>query len=81
MQCLMRIVKGKEFPGIGNRIKQAREDDSRTLTQLAATAGISVSYWNRIENESVKNLPIETIWGIEKALNIDLGVSFDDKSG
>ncbi len=78
MQCLMRIVKGKEFPGIGNKIKQAREKDPRDLTQLAAIAGISVSYWNRIENEKVKNLPIEMIWGIEKALNIELGVSFND---
>ena len=79
MQCLMRIIKGKEFPGIGNKIKEARENDSRDLTQLAAMVGISVSYWNRIEKEGVKNLPIETIWGMEKVLNIDFGVNgFDD---
>lgn len=78
MQCLMRIVKGKEFPGIGKKIKDARERDTRTLTELSAAAGISVSYWNRIENETVKNLPIETVWGIEKALGIDFNLRFDD---
>lgn len=71
---LMRVTFSKDFPGLGERIRKYREASSKSLTALAAEAGISVPHWNRIENEKVLELPIETLRGIEKALGITLGV-------
>lgn len=71
---LMRVTFSKDFPGLGERIKEHRIASSKPLTLLAADARISVPHWNRIENEKVQDLPIETLRGIEKALGIDLGV-------
>lgn len=68
----------KYYPGIGERIKSYRKQSEKTFTELAADAGISVPHWHRIEKEQVKELPIETLRRIEKSLNVDLGVSFDD---
>jgi len=73
---LMRVIYSKEFPDLGSRIKRHRQASGRSLAELASDAGISVPHWNRIENEKVKDLPLETLRGIEKALNVDLGVSF-----
>ena len=80
-QCLMKIVRteAKQYSGIGEKIREARKNNSSSQTQLAAKAGISVGHWNRIENEKVKDLPLETLRGIEEALDIDLGVSFDEE--
>lgn len=75
---LMRVTFSKEFPGLGEEIKQHRLSSSKPLTQLAADAGISVPHWNRIENEKVQELPILTLRGIEKALGVELGVNVDD---
>lgn len=75
---MMRVSFSKEFPGLGDRIRQFRQASTKPLTQLAADAGISVPHWNRIENEKVADLPIETLRGIEQALNVELGVSFDE---
>ncbi|MDJ0598137.1 MAG: helix-turn-helix transcriptional regulator [Crocosphaera sp.] len=79
-QCLMRVSLTilKDYPGLGSRIKKARQESPLSLTELAARAKISVAHWNRVENEKVKDLPLETLRGIEQSLNIDLGVSFDD---
>lgn len=71
---LMRVAFTKDFPGLGERIKEYRLSSSKSLAQLAAEAGISVPHWNRIENEKVQELPLETLRGIEKALGVDLGV-------
>lgn len=71
---VMRVLFGKEFPGLGDRIRKLREASPKSLTQLAAEAGISVPHWNRIENEKVRELPLETLRGVEKALGVDLGV-------
>lgn len=73
----MRVTFSKEFPGLGKRIKDYRQVSSKSLAELAATAGISVPHWNRIENEKIQELPIMTLRGIEKALGVDLGVIFD----
>jgi transcriptional regulator with XRE-family HTH domain len=73
----MRVTFSKNFPGLGERIKEYRLSSSKPLTLLAANAGISVPHWNRIENEKVRDLPIDTLRGIEKALGVDLGVKFD----
>ena len=77
-QVLMKVTFSKDFPGLGKKIRQYRQDSNRPLTELAAEAGISVPHWNRIENEKVLELPSETLEGIEKALGVDLGVKYND---
>lgn len=74
---LMRVTFSKEFPGLGKRIKEYRQASNKSLAELAAEAGISVPHWNRIENEKVQELPLLTLRGIEKALDVDLGMNFD----
>ncbi|BDA72334.1 transcriptional regulator [Calothrix sp. PCC 7716] len=76
----MRVTFSKEFPGLGKRIKDYRVLSNKSLTELAATAGISVPHWNRVENEKIQELPIATLRGIEKALGVDLGVKFDTET-
>jgi transcriptional regulator with XRE-family HTH domain len=68
----------KEFPGLGKKIKNLRESSPKPLTLLAAEAGISATHWNRIENERVQYVPIETLRGIEKALGANLGVEDEE---
>ena len=75
-----RIVKQEiDIPGLGSQIKQAREADNRSVTELAKTVGISRNYWYQLEAESVLGGVAEnTIKKIEEVLNIDLGINFDD---
>lgn len=75
----MRIVFGREYPGLGKKIKELRQKSSKTMTELAAAAGISVAHWNRIEKEGIQELPINTLRGIEKALETDLGVHIPEE--
>lgn len=76
----MRVTFDKEFPKLGKRIKDYRVLSNKSLTELAATAGISVPHWNRVENEKIQQLPIETLRGIEKTFGVDLGVKFDTET-
>jgi transcriptional regulator with XRE-family HTH domain len=78
MQTLMKISFEKEFPNIGNKIKKARQESGKTLTELAFAAGISTNHWIRIEKEGVKVLPESVLRGIEQALKIDLAVKYND---
>lgn len=75
---LMKVVFTKSFPGLGEKIRVLRKESSKSLTELAADAGISYIHWNRIENEKVRELPIETLRGIEKALGTSLGAEYND---
>lgn len=77
---LMEVEKRetKQFPGLGEKIKQARIRHSDSVTKLAANAGISAAYWYQVEKEEVKSLPLERVRKIEAALGENLGVSFDD---
>ncbi|MEO0534201.1 MAG: helix-turn-helix transcriptional regulator [Cyanobacteria bacterium P01_A01_bin.123] len=68
-----------DFPGLGSAIKQAREADPRSLTQLCQVADLSRAYWYQLENEDLRAPATESaIRKIERALGIDLGVEFDD---
>ena len=75
---LRKVVFTKNFPGLGEKIRALRKESSKSLTELAADAGISYIHWNRIENEKVRELPIETLRGIEKALETNLGAEYND---
>lgn len=72
----MKVVKviEKEVEGLGVRIKEAREADKRPLTQICAEAGMTPTNWYRIEAESAKTLPIETLRKIEQVLNTSFDV-------
>lgn len=74
----VRKVIDIEVPGLGARIKQARELDSRSLIQICADAGMTPANWYKVEKEEAKVLPIETLRKIEAVLGVDLGVKFDD---
>ncbi|NET62761.1 MAG: helix-turn-helix transcriptional regulator [Symploca sp. SIO2E6] len=74
---LVKIRFVRDFPGLGESIKQERQKSSETLTELAAKAGISVNHWLRIERSLVKEVPEETLRGVEKSLGVDFNVSLD----
>lgn len=79
-QTLMKIRKtiDIEVPGIGEKIKEARERDRRSLAQICREIPMSQMNWYKIEAEETKALPIETLRRIEEILGVDFGVSFDD---
>lgn len=68
-----------DFPGLGQRIRQAREKDNRSLSEICRDSGISRSYWYQLEGEDMRSPATEeVIRKIERALGIDLGVCFGD---
>ena len=79
LQIKRVIEKVCDFPGLGKRIKEAREQDSRSLTQICRDCGISRSYWYQIESEDLRS-PVteEIIRKIEAVLDVDLNINFDD---
>ncbi len=72
-QTLMKVGYEVDIPGLGQRIRDARRDKDRQITQIAAEAGISVANWYAIEQERIKVLPISTL----KRIELVLGVSFE----
>lgn len=78
VQVKRSIVVIRDFPGLGERIKKARESDQRSLIQICKDSGVSRTYWHQIENEATLS-PIteDVVRKIEATLNIDLGVTFD----
>lgn len=67
-----------DAPGIGAKIKDARERDPRSVDELAKAAGMTRANWYRIEREENDVLPEPTLRKIEQVLGVDLGVKFDD---
>jgi transcriptional regulator with XRE-family HTH domain len=65
-----------DVPGLGAKIKAARESSDRPLRSLADEAGMTTANWYRIENEEVKRLPEQTLRKIEAVLGVDFGVVF-----
>ena len=66
-----------DAPQLGQRIKAAREADSRSLTSICKLVGMTTMNWYRIESEQ-QSLPIETLEKIEQVLGVEFGVSFED---
>ena len=64
----------KNVPGLGAKIKKAREGDQRPLTEICAQVGMTTANWYRIEGEETKSLPIETLRRIEEVLGVKFGV-------
>lgn len=76
----MRVRKtiDVDIPGLGARIRESRKKDSRSLTMLAAAAGMTTANWYVIESEEIKALPSETLQRIEEVLGVDFGVRFEE---
>ena len=68
----MLVTVSVEIPNLGNRIKEIREEKNITPTQLAALAGMSTANLYRIESETTKSVPRETLKAISSALGFDL---------
>ena len=81
MSLLMKVRKviDIEAPGLGAKIKAAREADSRSLLSICKEIGLTPMYWYKIEAEEVKALPIETLRKIEEVLGVNFGVNFDSQ--
>ena len=79
-QTLMKVRKiiDIEVPGLGERIKEARQTDRRSLAEICRQIPMSPMNWYKIEASETKALPIETLRRIEFVLGVDFGVSFDD---
>lgn len=73
----VRKVIEIEVPKLGDRIRQAREADSRSLAEICRQIPMSTMNWYRIEAEETKALPVETLQRIEEVLGVDFGVKFD----
>jgi transcriptional regulator with XRE-family HTH domain len=73
-QLLMKVGWEIDVPELGQRIRDARHESGRTITQLAAEADISVANWYAIEQERIKVLPLTTLRRIEQVLGIDFGI-------
>ncbi len=78
VQTAVRITKeiGVEVPGLGERIREARLDDRRSLKAICDAVGMSSQNWYRIEKEK-QSLPIETLRKIEEVLGVDFGVKIE----
>ncbi|HEY9628848.1 MAG TPA: helix-turn-helix transcriptional regulator [Coleofasciculaceae cyanobacterium] len=68
-----KVIEGS-FPGLGAKIKQARESDTRSLIEICALIGMTTANWYKIEAEETKALPLETLRRIEEVLGINFGV-------
>lgn len=66
-----------EFPGLGQKVRKARERDERSLSRICIDAGVSRAYWYQIECEDLR-APVteDMIRKIEAVLSVDLGVRF-----
>lgn len=75
-----RIIKQEiDIPNLGKQIKEAREADPRSVTKLASIVGISRNYWYQLEAEAVLGgVAEDTIRKVEKILNADFGINFDN---
>ena len=80
--CTMKVRKivDKEVPKLGSRIKEARENDSRSLIQICKQLNMSTMNWYKIEAEETKALPLETLREIENILGVSFGVDFGQDS-
>ncbi|MDZ8184230.1 MAG: helix-turn-helix transcriptional regulator [Nostoc sp. ChiSLP02] len=78
MQVKRVVEVVQDFPDIGKRIKQARERDERSLSQICRESGISRAYWYQLESENLRAPVTEAmIRKIEAVLSVDLGVKFN----
>lgn len=67
-----------DVPGLGQRIRELRINDSRSVAELCRLVGISRAYWYQLESEDLRSPVSESVVRrIEEVLGIDLDVNFD----
>jgi transcriptional regulator with XRE-family HTH domain len=78
ISSLMKVTKtiSIDVPGLGAKIKEFRETDSRSLKAICEAVGMSQMNWYRIEEEK-QSLPLETLRKIEEVLGVDFGVNLE----
>ena len=59
-----------------NRIREIREEQGMTQSQLAERSGLSVGYICHLENGSRNNPSLKTMSSIAKVLNKEIGEVF-----
>lgn len=67
----MQVTLSVNLPGLGSRIRSAREEKQLTSTWVAAHASMSVANLYRIETEDAKSLPRETLKKLSEAIGVD----------
>lgn len=68
----MLVTLSVDIPNLGSRIRLLREAKNMSPTQLAALAGMSTANLYRIESETTKSIPRETLKALGNALGEDL---------
>lgn len=68
----MLVTLSVDLPGLGKRIREIREAKNMSPTQLAALAGMSSANLYRIESETTKSIPRDTLKALGDALEVDL---------
>jgi transcriptional regulator with XRE-family HTH domain len=63
---------------MGNRIKEKRQENDLSMSELAQKAGISVDFLNEIERGE-KDINMETFFEIKKALGVSIGYLFGEE--
>lgn len=78
MQTLMNVIRETiiDVPNLGQKIKQAREADPRSLKSICETIRMSQMNWYRIEREE-QDIPESTLRKIENVLGVNFGVDFN----
>ena len=73
-----RIIKIEvDSPDLGERIREARIKDGRSVTKLSKLAGFSRHYWYQLEAEAViGGIAEKTLRDVEAVLGVDFGVRF-----
>jgi transcriptional regulator with XRE-family HTH domain len=73
----MKIIKtiAIEVPGLGEKLKEARENDARTLKRICEEVGMSTQNWYRLEDEK-QMIHIDTLRKIEQVLRVDFNIDF-----
>lgn len=75
----MKIEIHVDIPHLGDRIKEARLEDSRTLLAICKEIEMTPSNWYKIEQEVNKVLPIQTFLQICAVLGTDFDVDLKEE--
>lgn len=78
MSAKMKVLKTIEIdiPDLSNKIKAARAEDGRSISEICRQLNMSRTHWYRIEDGNFV-LPLETLRRIEGVLNVDFGANID----
>lgn len=69
-----------DAPGLGERIRLAREHDRRSLAKICREVPMSTMNWYKLEKEETKAIPLETLQRIEVVLGVSFGVGVEPNS-